>query len=235
MSPEFNTPAGERIELKTFEPSTSRASATDERNVNALINSDHDNEAMLRAAGRVVEAEALKASRNERVAEWRASVGLSAPAAPDKAVLKAADYGVHLNMTPGMYRGADLSNFALGKDPGRVENVKVELGEVMASLKVDASTGMFLMQHIAEESPKLGAMTSEGRANWAADQERMLATMARTRGTTARAMIDNAKAMLSGTTNIGKGLSDSALIYSPTIAATLWDHKLFIQAHKGAK
>ncbi|CAA2141321.1 hypothetical protein [Hyphomicrobium sp. ghe19] len=218
--------------LKAFEPFAGRPVAADEQNISALINSDHANEADLRALGRIAEADALKASRDGRVAEWRTAAGLATPTTPDPKVVAAADYGIRLDAKPSDYRRVDLSAFARERDPARVENVRVELAEVMSALKIDVPSGQMIMQHIAEQSPKLAAMTPAERETWAATQERDLVRSAAIRSTTVEALKANAKALLSSHP-FGATIAASAMISSPTVLLILHDHAKAIQAWKG--
>ena len=222
----------EPIEFPTYVPSALQTTGADEQSVAALIRSDHATEAELRALGHVAEADQLKSTREGRAAEWRAAAGLPASSQPDPAVVAAAEHGVRLNAVAADYRGADLNSFAQGRDPERVENARSELSELMSSLKIDVASGKFIMEHVANEGPKVAAMTPEARDAWIWEQERALARSAQIRGTTVEKLKENAKSMLSDH-HLGAAIVNSALLSSPTILLTLFDHQKAIQAWKG--
>lgn len=222
----------EPVQFPTYVPSSLQPTGVEEQSVAALIRSDHATEAELRELGHTVEADQLKSTRESRAAEWRAAAGLPpTPAQPNPSIVAAAEHGVRLNAAATDYRTADLNNFAQGRDPERVENARFELSELMASLKIDVASGKFIMEHVANEGPKVAAMTPEARSDWIWEQERLLARSAQIRGTTVEKLKENAKAML-GDHHLGAAIANSALLSSPTILLTLFDHQKAIQAWK---
>jgi hypothetical protein len=204
---------------------------SDEQNITALINSDHANEADLRNLGRIAEADQMKATRDARIAEWRTAAGIPPPAAPDAAADKAAEFDVNLHAKPGDYSSADLRVFSEGKDDARVASTKAELSALMSAMQIGAQSGAFLMQHISEEGPRTAAMTPEARAMWISDQERLLASSAQIRGVTVEALKATAKGLLEKHP-LGATLAASALMSSPTVLLTLFDHHKAVQAWK---
>lgn len=205
-----------------------------EADVAAWKASDEFEENTHRANGNFVRADELRGTRTEREARVRADLGVAAPAAPDPAAVRAAGYGIDIRASATTYKGADLSGFASLTNEVGVEEMRGALADTMAAMQVDAATGKFLMEFVGTESAKLAKMSAEDRQTWAENEARTLEPMAKMRGTTANAMIENAKEMLRKST-FGKRIADGALPFSPTIALTLWDHRTFTRAHQGMK
>ncbi len=146
--------------------------------------------------------------------------GFTPPPAGNPDAVAARDYGIALDAKPSDYASMAVPH---GMPGDRAQNLRVELGEVMASIKLDRGTGVLLGEHLAKLGPELRAMSPEGRAAWEEKEQRIAHDMAERRGTTLQAIVDNAHRMLQGHP-LGKQIAESAMLSSATLLTMLNDH-----------
>lgn len=199
-----------------------------DRMIASIEAGDHEIERIIRAQGKYDEADQMKASRTTRFAQQRASVGYVAPPAPSADEVAAQEHGVRLNAQPSDFRADPWSQHAPSED------TQVNLGELLAGLRLDVSNGKFLAQHIGEEGPRVKAMSEDQRSEYIYKNDKIFAEMVTRRGGDVAKVNATLKQMLQSHP-LGQLIAEGALFSSPTLRMTLADHALAYLQFKNSR
>jgi hypothetical protein len=180
-----------------------------------------------RTMGQTVKADEILAGLKDYEAQVRNDLGVPL-VRPDPVVEGAREFGVELKASPDLYRDADVR---FGE---RTSVVKSEMGELMASMQLDRNSGVFLLETLSEEAPRVSKLSPEERDAWVRQQEEFATEMATRRGSTLEEWKAEARKQLQGTP-LGRRIAESFSLSSVALLATLADARLARKNFEGSK